>query len=133
MFSARLTTLLLVCLLTVGCGKRGDLAKVTGVVTFNGQPFEGAIVQFEPLQGKGSVSAGLTDSKGRYKLMHTLDTKGCMLGEHQVTIRTAAAYYEEEGEAPQKELIPFRYNSRSELRRTVQPGSNTFDFELTRP
>jgi hypothetical protein len=102
------------------------LAKVKGKVTLNGKPLEGAIVQFQPTEEGGSPSAGKTDAQGRYELMHTFDQPGAMPGEHVVSIRTAAAYYDEEAE----ELIPAKYNSQTGLKRTVEPGRNTFDFEL---
>lgn len=121
------------CLLIVGCGSKSDLAKVTGTVTLNGEAYEGAVVQFEPPDGKGLVSAAMTDAEGRYKLMHTFKTPGCVCGEHRVTIRTASSYYEEEDKPWQKERLPARYNARTRLRRTVEPGRNTFNFELTRP
>jgi hypothetical protein len=92
---------------------------------------EGAIVQFQPVASDGSPSAGKTDSRGRYELMHSFTTPGVMPGEHMVTIRTAAAYYDDEGsDARQTERVPAKYNSQTELRRTVEPGRNTIDFEL---
>ena len=118
---------ILFCLLLAGCGSGDDLARVKGTVTLNGEPLEGAIVQFQPTAEGGSPSAGKTDAKGRYDLMHTFDQAGAMPGEHVVSIRTAAAYYDEEGG---EERVPAKYNDRSELKRTVEPGNNTFDFEL---
>jgi len=124
-------TTLLFCLLLAGCGSEGDLARVKGKVTLNGEPLEGAIVQFQPTAEDGSPSAGKTDANGRYELMYTFDTPGAMPGEHIVSIRTAAAYYEEEdGDDQPQERVPAKYNSRTTLRRTVKPGRNTFDFDL---
>ena len=129
--AVRASAPILFCLLLAGCGSEGDLASVKGKVTLSGEPLEGAIVQFQPTAEDGSPSAGKTDAKGRYELMYTFDTPGAMPGEHVVTIRTAAAYYEEEDtDAPPVERIPAKYNTRSELKRTVEPGKNTIDFEL---
>ncbi len=124
----RLTPILF-CLLLAGCGPGDGLATVKGKVTLNGEPLEGAIVQFQPTAEGGSPSAGKTDAKGRYELMYTFDQPGAMPGEHVVSIRTAAEYYDEE-DAEGEERIPAKYNSQSELKRTVEPGRNTFDFEL---
>ena len=129
--AVRLLAWIPLCLLVAGCGSDDGLARVKGKVTLNGEPLEGAIVQFQPTAEDGSSSAGMTDAEGRYELMSTFDTPGAMPGEHVVTIRTAAAYYEEEdGEAVQPERIPAKYNTRTELKRTVEPGRNTFDFDL---
>lgn len=124
-------TPVLFCLLLAGCGSEGGLASVKGKVTLNGEPLEGAIVQFQPTAEDGSSSAGKTDAKGRYELMYTFDTPGAMPGEHIVSIRMAATYYEEEDNEVQPQIrIPAEYNSRSKLRRTVEPGRNRFDFDL---
>jgi hypothetical protein len=48
-----------------------------------------------------------------------------------VSIRTSGTFFDEQGiERERKELVPAIYNARSELRRTVESGSNRIDFEL---
>ena len=50
-----------------GCGASSDLAKVSGVVTYKGQPVEGAVVAFHC--NTASVPAtGTTDASGRFTL-----------------------------------------------------------------
>ena len=128
---ARCLTLILFCLLMAGCGSENDLATVKGTVTLNGQPLEGAIVEFQPAATGGSPSSGQTDADGRYELMYTFDRTGAMPGEHIVSIRTAGTCFDGEGnESEREERVPARYNSQTELKRTVQPGRNTIDFEL---
>jgi len=122
--------LALVCSMLAGCGAEYDLAYVKGRVTVNGQPVEGLLVQFQPVEG-GSPSAAVTDAKGRYRLMYTFDTPGVEPGEHVVTIRCAATYYEEdctEGEGVQPSPLAASVNV--ERRVTVKPGSQTIDFDL---
>jgi hypothetical protein len=54
-----------------------------------------------------------------------------MPGEHIVSIGTAGTFIDDEGyEVERKERVPAKYNTRTELKRTVQPGRNTIDFEL---
>ncbi len=119
------------CLLLAGCGLEGGLAKVKGRVTLNGQPLEGVIVQFQPTGGTGSSSSGITDSDGYYELMSTFTTAGALPGDHIVSIRTAESYYEEGRCTSEKDQrVAAKYNSRTALRRTVEPGRNTIDFDL---
>ena len=124
-------TAAMLCLLVAGCGSDSDLAKVKGKVTLNGQPLEGATVEFQPTADGTAPSAGKTDAKGRYELMYTFDVRGVIAGEHIVSIRTAGTCFDDQGnELEQKERVPAKYNKRTELKRTVEPGRNKFDFEL---
>jgi len=128
---ARCSTLFLSCLFLAGCGSSDDLATVRGKVTLNGQPLEGAIVEFQPALAGGAPSAGKTDANGRYKLMYTFKTPGAMPGDHTVSIRTGGTCFDDEGdEVERPERLPARYNSQTELNETVEPGKNTINFEL---
>jgi hypothetical protein len=119
------------CLLVAGCGSGNDLAEVSGKVTLKGKPLEGATVEFQPAAKGGSPSSGVTDAEGRYELMHTFETPGAMPGEHVVSIRTAGTYFDEQGnELERPERVPAKYNDQTELKRSVEPGRNTIDFEL---
>ena len=82
-----------VVLALAGCGGGPKLARVSGVVTVDGQPYKNAIVSFQPIATAGSENAGmgstaLTDEQGRYTLM-TIDGKsGAVVGKHKVRIQT---------------------------------------------
>jgi len=131
MHAARCWTPILFCLLLAGCGSEDDLARVKGKVTLDGQPLEDATVEFQPTAEGGAPSSGQTDAKGRYELMYTFNTPGAMPGEHVVSIRTAGTCFDEVGnEFEREERVPAKYNSRTALKRTVEPGRNTIDFEL---
>jgi len=128
---ARCLAPILLCLLWAGCGSEGDLARVKGRVTLNGEPLEAATVTFQPTADGGAPSAGQTDAKGRYELMFTFDTPGAMPGEHVVSITTAGTDFDEAGnELERPERVPAKYNRNTTLERTVEPGGNTIDFEL---
>ncbi len=89
------------------------------------------MVEFRPVDDEGTSSFGLTDEQGRYRLMSTFDERGAMPGQYIVEIRTAGTAFDKQGnEIQQEERVPARYHSPSELKRTVEPGSNTFDFDL---
>lgn len=127
-------TLILACLLMAGCGPGNGLVTVKGKVTLNGQPLEGAVVQFQPTARGGSPSSGVTDADGRYELMYTFDAPGATPGEHVVSISTARTDLDEGGyEVERPERVPAKYNTQTTLKRTVEPGGSTFDFKLDGP
>jgi hypothetical protein len=119
------------CLVAAGCGSQNDLATVKGRVTLNGQPLEGASVEFQPLADGAAPSAGKTDAQGRYELMYTFDVPGAVTGQHVISVRTAGTCFDCEGkERERKERVPAKYNEHTELKRIVEPGRNRLDFEL---
>ncbi|MCH5373930.1 MAG: carboxypeptidase-like regulatory domain-containing protein, partial [Planctomycetes bacterium] len=64
------------------------MAKVTGIVTLDGEPLEGAKVIFQPK--KGQPAAGITDGKGRYSLTTLENHDGAVPGQYRVIISTEA-------------------------------------------
>jgi hypothetical protein len=105
-----------------GCGSSGpELGIVSGTVTLDGQPLDGATVIFQPEVGKASF--GRTDELGRYELRYLKDTMGAVVGPHQIEIRLA-------GDSTPVEPLPARYNDQSELTADVVKGDNPLDFKL---
>jgi len=92
MFRWRLPTLAAGLLaLAAGCsGKGGAYGTVSGVVTYNGTPVEGARVIFHPtaeVDGKQGNSYGsLTDSSGKYLIAATDKSPGIPAGVYKVTV-----------------------------------------------
>lgn len=124
-------------LMVIGCrGQYGDLGKVTGKVTLGGQPLEGALVMFSPVNGK-SPSSGRTDATGTYTLVYTRTgtriINGAEVGEHIITISTYQGA-NEDGEPPTPEVpekVPFKYRDGAELlKREVKRGNNSIDLAL---
>jgi hypothetical protein len=120
----------ILCLIAAGCfGGGPTLGSVTGKVTLDGNPLEGAIVEFEPEQGR--PSSATTDSEGKYELNFTFQEKGALVGKH--TVRIFPQTEDEDGnELPPAAIvqIPAKYNEQSGLTAEVERGSNTCDFEL---
>ena len=123
--------------LLVGCGGGGDsdmpeLGTVNGTVTLNGQPVEGATIEFVPEKGRPSV--GETDSSGKYVLSYKQGVDGAVIGKHSVSIRTYRAGASSEGDGPsvegRPETIPEAYNDKTTLSVDVAAGDNTHDFAL---
>ena len=131
-YAALCLTPALCCLFLAGCGGSGPkLGRVKGRVTLGGQPLEEAEVTFQPTAEGAAPSAGTTDADGRYELRYTFDTKGAVPGEHVVTITTGGTFLDDEGiEFEREESVPAKYNTETGLRETVEPGSNTIDFDL---
>lgn len=126
---ASLWALSVVVWAVVGCG-RGDLPQlgdVEGTVKMDGKPLPNATVQFHSEAG-GRPGSGVTDKDGKYKLTYVEGATGSKVGPSRVEITTF--WPEGEPGEGQKETIPARYNSKSELKRDVKAGKNTFDFEL---
>ncbi len=136
--SALLMTIVAFGLAGCGSGKAGiPLASVTGVVTLDGQPVEGAVVQFNPAQGQivadknepgGGGSFGLTDASGKYTLKFDTQREGAVIGVHSVSVARPARNDEE---ALKPDPIPAKYNLQSKLSAEVKEGANVHNLELS--
>ncbi len=121
---------------SAGCGTRPSdqpsLGRVTGLVTFDGQPLPGVEVTFAPMKGRSS--GGITDGKGRYTLTYVGATNGAKVGKHSVFIAWPVEESPDDGASPQlkkdRPRIPARYNKKSTLSADVKSGGNTIDFAL---
>jgi hypothetical protein len=111
-----------------GCSQtdRPPLGQVSGVVTLDDQPLEGASVYFKPEEGRPST--GTTDAAGRYELTYIGDENGAKVGTHKVRITTALD--EDEPGGPKSEILLERYHSSTELSEQVEDGKNEINFEL---
>lgn len=126
-----LTALLITiaCGLLAGCGKSDGntppVGAVSGVVTLDGKPLDGAVVMFEPDHTRASNAK--TDPQGKYELMFNDTIKGAAVGHHKVRISHRGD--------PLKggmESVPPRYNMQTELTADVKAGANeNVNFELT--
>lgn len=146
---------LLNCLLAVciccslsGCGvsPTADYSKInllngSGSVTLDGNPLSSAIVTFESEDGQFSYA--MTDSNGRFKLQFDSVKSGVTPGKKTVRISTThkiLGLNAEEGDATESregsmkaspvELVPERYNKKSELTVVVSRDKSHFEFSL---
>ncbi len=153
----------LVVLVALGCGSSNsglDTVPVSGTVTLDGSPVEGARVVFAPAGG-GKAASGVTDASGRYKLT-TLDPgDGALPGNYLVMISKTEATGQspaseavkpgmsaeeatqaamealdkgEQAEPQFEDRLPAKYKdpSKSGLKVDVAKGGQTeFDFQLT--
>lgn len=134
-------TLLSLSLGLAGCGggasDQPTLGQVKGTVTLDGDALAGVSVTFSPDSGRPAT--GKTDIAGNYELIYIRDTPGCKLGHNTVIISNSTEEDEMELEGDDAVMptttdenneIPAKYNSKTTLEAEVQPGENTFNFDL---
>jgi hypothetical protein len=121
----------------LGCNRSGlDLQELSGVVSLDGRPIENGSIRFLPVAGDG-LASGCVITAGRYRIPLA---KGLPPGKYRVQISAAdqrgidphapPPKMGEEG-APLKELVPEKYNARTELQVEVKSGGrNVFDFAM---
>lgn len=113
-----------------GCGGP-PRAQVRGKVTIDGRPLENGSIEFFPVDGKGQT-AGTAIQNGEYQVETSV-------GEMKVTINGTEVVGKQKAydtpDSPMIEIVrnavPARYNSQSELKKTLNPGANEVNFELT--
>lgn len=132
--STSFLSLLLLCGLTGCMGSGGEpvpeLGEVTGTITLDGSPLEKANVIFEPEtvdeKGRSRSSSATTSTDGTYKLKYNSDVMGASLGKHKVIITKMSDNPAEAG----LQLIPAKYNDKSDLSADITAGENTVNFDL---
>ncbi|HWL08574.1 MAG TPA: hypothetical protein VNQ76_09225 [Planctomicrobium sp.] len=132
---------LLLCLGSIslsGCGEQQlfDYARVSGTVTLDGNPLPEVTVIFVPKgDGKsaitGELSAGKTDSEGRFTLKTPSGRKGAKVDTHAVLVVD-----EDENPDPNQKMrkisrVPKRYSEEGTLTFEVSNrGTRSADFPL---
>jgi hypothetical protein len=109
-------------LVLAACAADGpELGAVYGKVMMDGKPVPFAQLTFEP-EGPGRAATGLANENGEYELEYSPTAEGALVGPVLVRISTLTAV--------NPETIPPQYNTKSELKRKVESGSNEINFEL---
>ena len=111
---------------------------MSGTVTYNGRPVPEGRIEFIPVQTSSAPVSGALVADGKYRV----DNKGgTPVGTHKVVI-TAMRTMKNKATPGGKPLlhenvlyqyIPKKYNDKTQLEITVEPGSGeiTKDFNLT--
>jgi hypothetical protein len=113
------------------CGCSGSKGTVSGEVTLDGEPLKEGTIRFVPTDGK-SQTASATISKGHYRAEappgeHRVEISAPkVLGKRKMYDTPDSPIVDEVGE-----LLPSRYNVKSELTLSVRSGSQTKVFALT--
>jgi len=121
----------LIILASCGHGDRPEIGYVTGKVTLDGEPLPKAVVFFRPQAG-GRTSVGITKEDGSYEMTYIGTTLGAKVGKHDVRITTGGDAVDASGKNYyQPEMLPAKYNDKTELSADVAPGDNPpFNWEL---
>ncbi len=86
------TALILATML--GCGDGGvsgpAFAPVSGVVTLDGKPVEGAAIIFSPKK-EGTMSMAISDADGKFVMKSGSGRKGAAVGDHNVTVNLSVS------------------------------------------
>jgi hypothetical protein len=129
-------------LLSGGCGRETiERATVSGKVTLDGQPLSSGQIRFLPTSEQGGPVWSAWIKNGSYT---TAGTKGTPVGDLRVEIngfRTPAWYKPTEADPandeaamiPQEQYLSAKYNTQSELKMSIAPGSGAVEknWELT--
>ncbi len=137
-------------LLASGCGGEGGdqwtkdrpkTSPASGVVTYKGQPVDGANVNFTPPSGDGTGAFAMTDAEGKFKLGTFDQNDGAVPGNYKVIVTKKHVETIKNPKDPngppvkteEKSLIPVKYSklSSTSLEATIsEAGPNEFTFEL---
>lgn len=133
------------CLMTIavifavsGCGEKGPLlGTVSGTITLEGEPLEGAYIVFSPTSlaagGTEVNAAEKTDANGYYEMQYGIESMGVPPGTYQVQISTADWIKQPDGSTKVvKDTVPRHYvGIDSILEFTVVEGENDASFDLS--
>ena len=113
-----------------GCGAEEGpkLADVTGTVTLDGQPVEGAGLEFVVEGPGGGVAYGRTDESGRYEMHFGQNRTGALIGKNRVRITSDDRVTVGGKKIEKTEVFPPKYNVNSEQFADVKEGDNEVNF-----
>jgi hypothetical protein len=118
-------------ILVAGCTKKSNRGTVAGTVTLDGEPLKSGVIRFVPADGlTATADSIITDGKFSASVPP---------GEKKVSISapkvTGQRRVYETPDSPMidvvQELLPAKYNAKTELALTVTAGSQEKDFPLT--
>jgi hypothetical protein len=121
---------------TFGCGGPENRAEVRGTVRLNGELLATGSISFVPAEGVNGPASGGLIADGKYRVARAM---GVAVGKNRVSIRSVAktgrkvAGLKGDSEDERRQVIPAKYNERTELICTIHPGSNEVDFDLRGP
>jgi hypothetical protein len=118
-------------ILPAGCDKGPPVGTITGEVTFDGQPVKDGHVLLSPVDGVGQPGgATIRDGKFRAEKVPVNKMKVELHGNKVVGKRKAYDTPESPWEDDIAELLPAKYNSKSDLTLEVKKGDQDVKYDL---
>jgi hypothetical protein len=134
--TARVSLLPLLLVAVAGCDSGPEVYPVSGTVSFNDKPVEGANVAFMPVAEQGVAAAGKTDADGRFELQMG-EEPGAQEGQYKVVVQLIKIVGkrtnpDSDDNLKSVYLIPQKYSDPQTSGLTAEVPSDTYDFKLTR-
>ncbi len=124
---------LVMAALLPGCADGPPFGDVQGEVTLDGQPVREGVVRFTPVDGKTGTASALI-ANGTFRERVPVGTHRVEISAPQLPKGVASSQQMKRGTIDEnvalKDLIPERYNVRSDLTMEVQRGDNKRRFDL---
>lgn len=118
-----------VALLFSGCGGTG-LAEISGNVVYDGTPVQQGTIAFLPTDGAGPTAAGAV-ADGKYSVKIAPGRKRVQIEAFRIV---GQRHHRNAPDSPlvdiREQILPDRYNARTELVREVTPENRVYDFAL---
>jgi hypothetical protein len=122
-------------LAATGCG--GPLLKVTGTLTYKGQPIPSTLVTFHPDEDGKRASHGITDDNGHFTLSYSSTEMGALPGKDTVFLKYHMSAAEEMHEIPPKAnkeqraiIAKYGYLTTSPLHYEITENGQVIDIKL---
>src|SRR5438874_13485001 len=126
-----ISLLLLLLSILPACNQGPAVGIVTGEVTFDGQPVKDGYILLTPLDGNGQTGGGtIRDGKLLAEKVPTGKMKVELHGNKVVGKRKAYDTPESPWEDDVAELLPPKYNFKSDLTLDVKPGTQNVKYDL---
>jgi hypothetical protein len=113
----------------VGCGRGDGLMAISGTVSYDGKPLEKGVISFVPADGKGPTAASPI-SDGKYSVKVAAGKKMVKIESYKVLGQHPFSRNNPRIVIDQEQILPPRYNTKSELTREIASSDHNCNFAL---